>query len=96
MPIDAAELEGRFYELRDEIGLRLTPLEEEAHHVNARTDTVACALIELQSEFEEFKAALINDFNTLIDKLQACARAQDLVDEQGGSLDEFLESFRRY
>lgn len=96
MPIDAAELEGRFFELRNEIGLSITPLEEEAHHANARIDTVACALIELQAEFEEFKAALINDFNTLIDKLQSRARAQDLVDEQGGSLDEFLESFRKY
>lgn len=95
MPIDAAELEGRFVELRDEIGLRLTPLEDEAHYANARTATVADAVEALRAEFYEFKAVLINDFNTLIGKLQSCSRAQDLVDEQGGSLDEFLESFRR-
>ena len=96
MPIDAAELEGRFIELIDEIGLRLTPLEDEAHYANARIATVADAVEALRAEFYEFKAVLINDFNTLIDKLQSCSRAQDLVDEQGGSLDEFLESFRRY
>ena len=41
MPIDAAELEGRFYALRDEIGIRLTPLEEEAHYANARAATIS-------------------------------------------------------
>lgn len=96
MPIDAEELDGRFFELREEIGLRLTPLEYEAYYANARTATVADAVEALRAEFYEFKAVLINDFNTLIDKLQSCSRAQDLVDEHGGSLDEFLESFRRY
>lgn len=96
MPIDAEELEGRFYALRDEIGVRLTPLEEEAHYANTRTDTIADAVTSLKEEFEEFKALLINDFNTLIDKLQSCARASDLVDENGGPLDEYLESFKRH
>ena len=96
MPIDAAELEGRFYALRDEIGVRLTPLEEEAHYANTRTDTIADAVTSLKEEFEEFKALLINDFNTLVDKLQSCARASDLVDENGGPLDEYLESFKRH
>lgn len=96
MPIDAEELDGRSVELREEIGLRLTPLEDMAHYANARTDTVEDAVEALRAQFYEFKAVVINDFNTLIDKLQSCSRAQDLVDEQGGSLDEFLESFRRY
>lgn len=96
MPIDAEELEGRFYALRDEIGVRLTPLEEEAHYANTRTDTIADAVTSLKEEFEEFKALLINDFNTLVDKLQSCARVSDLVDENGGPLDEYLESFKRY
>ena len=96
MPIDAEELEGRFYALRDEIGVRLTPLEEEAHHANTRTATIADAVTSLKEEFEEFKALLINDFNTLVDKLQSCARASDLVDENGGPLDEYLESFKRH
>lgn len=96
MPIDAEELEGGFFELREEIGLRLTPLEDEVHYASARTATVADAVEALKAEFYELKTVLINDFNTLIDKLQSCSRAQDLVDEQGGSLDEFLESFRRY
>ena len=96
MPIDAEELEGRFYALRDEIGVRLTPLEEEAHYANTRTATIADAVTSLKEEFEEFKALLINDFNTLVDKLQSCARASDLVDETGGPLDEYLESFKRH
>ena len=96
MPIDAEELEGRFYALRDEIGVRLTPLEEETHYANTRTDTIADAVASLKEEFEEFKALLINDFNTLVDKLQSCARASDLVDENGGPLDEYLESFKRH
>lgn len=96
MPIDAAELEGRFYALRDEIGIRLTPLEEEAHYANARAATISDAVTSLKAEFEEFKASLVGDFNTIIDKLKMCAKANDIVDEQGGSLDEFLESFRRY
>lgn len=96
MPIDAEELEGRFYALRDEIGVRLTPLEEEAHYANTRTATIADAVTSLKEEFEEFKALLINDFNTLVDKLQSCARASDLVDENGGPLDEYLESFKRH
>lgn len=96
MPIDAEELEGRFYALRDEIGVRLTPLEEEAHYANTRTATIADAVTSLKEEFEEFKALLINDFNTLVGKLQSCARASDLVDENGGPLDEYLESFKRY
>lgn len=96
MPIDAEELEGRFYALRDEIGVRLTPLEEEAHYANTRMDTIADAAASLKAEFEEFKALLINDFNTLVDKLQSCARASDLVDENGGPLDEYLESFKRH
>lgn len=96
MPIDAEELGGGFVELGEEIGLRLTSLEYEAYYANERTATMADAVEALRAEFYEFKAVLINDFNTLIDKLQSCSRAQDLVDEQGGSLDEFLESFRRY
>lgn len=96
MPIDAAELEGRFYALGDEIGVRLTPLEEEAHYANTRTATIADAVTSLKEEFEEFKALLINDFNTLVDKLQSCSRASDLVDENGGPLDEYLESFKRH
>ena len=96
MPIDAEELGGGFVELGEEIGLRLTSLEYEAYYANERTATMADAVEALRAEFYEFKAVLINDFNTLIDKLHSCSRAQDLVDEQGGSLDEFLESFRRY
>ena len=96
MPIDAAELEGRFYALWDEIGVRPTPLEEEAHYANTRTATIADAVDSLKEEFEELKALLINDFNTLVDKLKSCARASDLVDENGGPLDEYLESFKRH
>lgn len=67
-----------------------------ADNISKRDAWMNWVIDNLRCELETFKAALIDDFNTLVDKLQSCARAQDLVDEQGGSLDEFLESFRRY
>lgn len=57
---------------------------------------VVQAIENLKYEFDTFKKSLTEDFNIMVEKLRSCARAQDLVDEQGGSLDEFLESFRRY
>ena len=82
MPTEARDFEEVLFVARAELENRVGALAEEA--------------TSLQEEFEAFKAAIIGDFNILVDKLRSCSRAQDLVDEQGGSLDEFLEGFRRH
>lgn len=97
MPTDTRELEEIFLVTRAELENRIGALEADARTEPMRVNnTLQEAIDNLKIELDTFKAALIADFNTLIDKLQSCARTQDLVDEQGGSLDEFLESFRRY
>lgn len=97
MPTDTIELEEMFLVTRAELENRIGALEADARTEPMRVNnTIQEAVTNLQEEFEAFKAAIIGDFNILVDKLQSCARAQDLVDEQGGSLDEFLKSFRRY
>lgn len=97
MPTDIRELEEIFLVTRAELENRIGALEADVRTEPMRVNnTMQEAIDNLKIELDTFKAALIADFNTLIDKLQSCARAQDLVDEQGGSLDEFLESFRRY
>lgn len=58
--------------------------------------TVSEAIDNLRCEFENLKAALFAEVDVLVEKMRECARANDLVDEQGGSLDEFLEGFRRH
>lgn len=80
-------------ELENRIGALEVDVQTEPMRVN---NTIQEAVTSLQEEFEAFKAAIIEDFNILVDKLRSCSRAQDLVDEHGGSLDEFLESFRRH
>lgn len=97
MPADTRELEEIFLVTRAELENRIGALEADVRTEPMRVNnTLQEAIDNLKIELDTFKAALIADFNTLIDKLQSCARVQDLVDEQGGSLDEFLESFRRY
>lgn len=58
--------------------------------------TVSEAIDNLRYEFESLKATLLTEVDVLVEKMRECARANDLVDEQGGSLDEFLEGFRRH
>lgn len=55
--------------------------------------TVSDAIDNLRFEFENLKAALFAEVDVLVEKMRECARANDLVDEQGGALDEFLEKF---
>lgn len=56
--------------------------------------TVSEAIDNLRYEFENLKSALFAEVDVLIEKMRECARANDLVDEQGGALDEFLDGFK--
>lgn len=85
----------RLFLTRDEVEVRFGDLviregEEQVH------DTISVAIANLKVEFDAFKAELVEDFNTLVDKMQSFAKANDLVDENSGPLDEYLESFKRY
>lgn len=97
MPTETRDFEEVLLVTRAELLTRIGSVRTSASSAPIRVNnTIQEAVANLQEEFEAFKAAIIGDFNILVDKLQSCARAQDLVDEQGGSLDEFLKSFRRY
>ena len=97
MPTETRDFEEVLLVTRAELENRIGALEADVRTEPMRVNnTIQEAVTSLQEEFEAFKAAIIGDFNILVDKLRSCSRAQDLVDEQGGSLDEFLESFRRY
>lgn len=97
MPTETRDFEEVLLVTRAELENRIGALEADVRTEPIRVNnTIQEAVANLQEEFEAFKAAIIGDFNILVDKLQSCAIAQDLVDEQDGSLDEFLKSFRRY
>lgn len=97
MPIDAAELEGRFVELRDE-----------AHYANARTDTVVDAVEALMAEFYEFYGNPYVRRYVREEYLQRLERVfcfggwdtsdgedePEIKEERGGALDEFLDEFK--
>lgn len=51
--------------------------------------TVTEAIDNLRCEFE----MLSSNVNAILLKLQECARREELVDEMGGALDEFIEQF---
>lgn len=55
--------------------------------------TVSEAIDDLRYEFENLKTTLFATVDGLVEKMRECARANDLVDEHGGPLDEFLEKF---
>lgn len=57
--------------------------------LNADYGTVNSEIEELKYKFD----ALLNSVNAVLLKLQECARREDLVDDMGGSLDEFIERF---
>lgn len=97
MPTETRDFEEVLLVTRAELENRIGALEADVRTEPMRgNNTIQEVVTSLQEEFEAFKDAIIGDFNILVDKLRSCSRAQDLVDEQGGSLDEFLESFRRY
>ncbi len=56
--------------------------------------TISEDINNLRYEFETLKSTLFAELDTLIEKMRECARANDLVDEQGGALDEFLDGFK--
>lgn len=90
MPVDVQELEGVLYATRDEFGARIGRLEENVLTEPMRAyNTVSAEIAELKYKFE----VLFNDVNAVLLKLQECARREDLVDDMGGSLDEFIERF---
>lgn len=90
MPVDAQELEGVLYATRDEFGARIGRLEASVLAEPMRAyNTVSSEIAELKYKFE----VLFNDVNAVLLKLQECARREDLVDDMGGSLDEFIERF---
>lgn len=90
MPVDVQELECVLYTTRDEFGSRIGRLEESVLAEPMREyNTVSSEVAELKYKFE----VLFNDVNAVLLKLQECARREDLVDDMGGSLDEFIERF---
>lgn len=72
----------------DALGARIDAETQNTHY------SISEAINNLRHEFEAFKVSLDADIGTLIEKLRECARANDLIDEQGGSLDEFLNGFK--
>lgn len=99
MPVDnenRLDVEELVAGLRGELGVRISQLEHEARYdAVASYNTLTSAIEELRSEFETMKATYAYEFNRLIEKLRECSRANDLVDEEGGALDEFLQQFVR-
>ena len=87
-------LENMVYSTRVEFDARLGEL---VARVDAEPQRVYYTLSEaidnLRYEFESLKSALFAEVDVLVEKMCECAKANDLVDEQGGSLDEFLEKF---
>lgn len=93
MPIDnenRLDVEELVLGIRGELGVRIDQLEHDT-----RYNTISGAVEELRSAFDTLKTTIEDDFNRLICKLRECSRANDLVDEDGGSLDEFLQQFVR-
>ena len=99
MPVDnenRLDVEELVAGLRGELGVRISQLEHEARYdAVASYNTLTGAIEELRAEFETLKAPYAYEFNRLIEKLRECAKANDLVDEEGGALDEFLQQFVR-
>lgn len=90
MPDNIQELEGVLYATRDEFGARIGRLETDIRDESVRAyNTISSEMAELKYKFE----VLFNDVNAALLKLQECARREDLVDDMGGTLDEFIERF---
>lgn len=58
-------------------------------HHDVLIHDLRCMIDALNCSFE----ILRNDVNTVLLKLQECVRQENLVDEEGGALDEFIERF---
>ena len=96
MPDEYQALENMVYATHADFNARIGELQARVDTEPQRVYyTVSEAIDNLRSEFENLKSAIFGEVDILIEKMRECARANDLVDEQGGSLDEFLEGFRR-
>lgn len=90
MPTNIEELEGVFYATRADLDARIGMLEADVREEPIRVmNTVTEQISEPKYQFE----VLSNNVNAVLLKLQECARREDLVDDMGGALDEFIESF---
>lgn len=96
MPDEYQALENMVYATHADFNARIGELQARVDTEPQRVYyTVSEAIDNLRCEFENLKSAIFGEVDILIEKMRECARANDLVDEQGGSLDEFLEGFRR-
>ena len=96
MPDEYQALENMVYATHADFNARIGELQARVDTEPQRVYyTVSEAIDNLRFEFENLKSAIFREVDILIEKMRECARANDLVDEQGGSLDEFLEGFRR-
>ena len=96
MPDEYQALENMVYATHADFNARIGELQARVDTEPQRVYyTVSEAIDNLRFEFENLKSAIFGEVDILIEKMRECARASDLVDEQGGSLDEFLEGFRR-
>lgn len=90
MPDEYQALENMVYATHADFNARIGELQARVDTEPQRVYyTVSEAIDNLRCEFE----TLSKNVNEVLLKLQECARREDLVDDVGGSLDEFIERF---
>lgn len=90
MPVRVEPIDGNWQLVVDDARNYIDVFEEDVREYPAREyGTVNSEIEELKYKFD----ALLNSVNAVLLKLQECARREDLVDDMGGSLDEFIERF---
>lgn len=90
IPVHNVHLDGEWrLNVDDEINYINIFAEDVREYPAREYDTVNSEIEELKYKFD----ALLNSVNAVLLKLQECARREDLVDDMGGSLDEFIERF---
>lgn len=84
--------EGVLYMQPSEIEYRINTLEHSVYGaLSTGTSSLSAELEDLRHQFN----GLVNEFNAVLREMQKCARREELVDEHGGALDEFIEQFMR-
>lgn len=84
--------EGVLYMHPDEVNYRIDALASNVYGtLSVKTGTLSSEIEDLKYQFN----ILVNDFNAVLREMQKCARREELVDEHGGALDEFIEQFVR-
>ena len=90
MPVDVQEFDRVLRATSGELGARISRLEYDIREESVCThNTIHGEIAELKYKFE----VLFNNVNAVLLKLQECAKREDLIDDLGGSLDEFIERF---